>query len=188
MSDDKKRSDSELVRACLEGDESSQRYLYTKYYGLMMGICLRYASDRMEAQDMVQEGFIKIFKALPKFENQGSFEGWMKRIMINNAIDQYRKEARKPYHDDLDNAYQLGHNEVVSGELGKQELLALIQRLPKGYRTIFNMYAIEGYNHQEIAAELGISEGTSKSQLSKARKHLQKMLEAIRKTENEGQE
>ena len=143
----------------------------------MYGICLRYAKNEPLAQDILQDGFIRVFDKLSSFRNEGSLEGWIRRLIVNVAIRACQKQARMYVVTDLAEAADQAGPEEIEGAFARQELLQMIMELPDGYRLVFNMYAIEGYSHQEIAKELGISEGTSKSQLSRARKALQQMIE-----------
>lgn len=176
---DPKLEERELAVGCKNKDAKVQKFVFEKYYGLMLGICLRYANNREEARDMLQEGFVKIFEKIDQFDPNYSFSGWMKRVMVNNAIDQYRRDARAPMNDDeLALANHSVDADVFSG-LGYQEILKLIQRLPTGYRTVFNLYVIEGFTHKEIGEQLGIAEGTSKSQLNKAKLMLRKQIEEL---------
>ena len=171
--------EQELALGCKNKDPKVQKFVFEKFYGLMLGICLRYANNREEARDMLQEGFVKIFEKIDQFDPNYSFAGWMKRVMVNNAIDQYRRDARAPMNDDeLALANHSIDADVFSG-LGYEEILKLIQRLPNGYRTVFNLYVIEGYTHKEIGDQLGIAEGTSKSQLNKAKLMLRKQIEEL---------
>jgi len=165
-------SDIELIEACLRENPSAQKQLYDKYSSKLYGICLRYCKNEEEAQDILQDSFIKIFTKLNTFQFTGSFEGWLKRITTNTAIEFYRKKV------DLEEVEEISFNPYLSVDSEKtlevEELLKMIQELPEGYRMIFNMYAIDGFTHSDIAQKLGISEGTSKSQLSRARASLQK--------------
>lgn len=170
------REEKKLIKNCLAGNAAAQEKLFKKYYALMLGICLRYAKDRDGALEILQEGFIKIFGNLDKFKFEGSFQGWMKRIMVNSAIDKYRKISAEPVSYDIEDHQNLGVKDDVFSNFEKEDLLSCIQELPEGYRTIFNMYVIEGYSHKEIAKELNISEGTSKSQLFKAKQLLKKIV------------
>jgi RNA polymerase sigma-70 factor (ECF subfamily) len=172
-----KISDEEkLVQNCIRGRSDAQEQLYKMHYRVMFGVCLRYAQDRDAAEDILQEGFIKVFNNLAKYRNEGSLEGWIRRIMVNTALDHYRKTSRLVPITDLEQAKQESVSADAISDMRTEELLKLIQALPDGYRTVFNLYAIEGYNHQEIAEKLGISEGTSKSQLSRAREYLQRQI------------
>lgn len=139
----------------------------------MYAVCLRYARHELEAQDMLQEGFIKVFEKLPGFRSEGSLEGWVRRIMVNTAINHYRKVSFKNERFGLENLPEEPVNAQALEQLGESELLAMVASLPDGYRMVFNLYAIEGYDHAEIAEMLGCGESTSRSQLSKARKLLQ---------------
>lgn len=172
-------TEKEMVEGCQKRDAKIQKYVFEKFYGLMMGVCMRYAPNREEARDMLQEGFVKIFDKVDQCDTNYSFIGWMKRVMVNNAIDQYRRDARMPQSDNelvLEN--ESVDADVFSG-MGYEEIIRLIQRLPKGYRTVFNLYVIEGYTHKEIGEQLGIAEGTSKSQLNKAKLMLRKKIEEL---------
>ena len=138
---------------------------------------MRYYSDKMEAQDVLQDGFIKVFKNIESFEEKGSLEGWIRRIMVNTALEQIRKDAKKGHKVDFENeALMIAEPTLASDELEATDLLSFIQALPTGYRTIFNLFAIEGYNHNEIAEKLNISVNTSYSQYHRARALLQKIL------------
>jgi RNA polymerase sigma-70 factor (ECF subfamily) len=144
----------------------------------MFSICLRYAKDYHSAEDILQEGFIKVFKYISKFRWEGSFEGWMRRIFVNTAIEHLRKAVNLyPIVNDDDKVMDIV-DESVFDHLDEQDLLGMVQRLSPGYRTVFNLYVIEGYSHKEISKMMEISEGTSKSQLARARQILQRKLEA----------
>lgn len=160
---------NQLLTGCQKGDRKMQELLYKQTAGKMMAVCLRYAKDRMEAEDVLQMGFIKIFKKINDFKGEGSFEGWMRKIMVNSAIESYRKNRRSLNVVEMDEAYEQPATGFDFSRLGMQDLLKIIQKLADGYRMVFNMYAIEGYSHKEIGEILGISEGASKSQLSRAR-------------------
>jgi RNA polymerase sigma-70 factor (ECF subfamily) len=143
----------------------------------MLGLLQRYLRDRDEARDLLQDGFLKVFQRLESFDFQCPLDAWIRRIMVNTAIDRYRKDCLAPVTVEVEAAYDLGEEETIISEMSRQELLHAIQSLPHGYRVVFNMYSIEGYSHKEIAEALGITEGTSKSQLSKAKAYLQKMIQ-----------
>lgn len=176
----------ELISRLKRADRQAQKELYDKYSGLFYVICLRYSANSDEAKDILQEGFLKIFLNIKQYNGKGSFEGWMKRIIINNAINSYHKELKRRYAVDIDDLYNLeGDNyEIDKADFSYEELLELIQKLPKGYRTVFNLFAIEGYKHKEIAEMLNISESTSKSQYHRAKKILQTWLTKIKKQRN----
>ncbi len=174
-------SDEKLIEACLQGKEIACQELFERFSPKMMGVCLRYAIDEDEAQDMLQDGFIKVFKKLKSYNAQGSFEGWIRRTIVNTCLDHIRKNKNKKLNVDITEvtSNESGVDELVTSDLATQELLKLIQQLPTGYRTVFNMFAIEGYSHKEIGDELGISENTSKSQFRKAKLQLQEWIKAI---------
>ncbi|PJA09254.1 MAG: RNA polymerase subunit sigma-70 [Flavobacteriales bacterium CG_4_10_14_0_2_um_filter_32_8] len=171
-------SDEQLVKKCLEKDTLAQKHLFDVYSKKMMGVCLRYAKDSDEAQDVLQIGFIKVFEKLDTYKREGSLEGWIRKIIVNTALDIIRKNKKFMNDVEMEKVdYQLqNYNEDAVDVLSVQDLLSVIQKMPTGFKTVFNMYVIEGYSHQEIADELNISVNTSKSQLSRARAHLQKVL------------
>lgn len=170
-------SEDKIIQGCIENDRYCQRLLFKKYRGKMLGICLRYAKTRDEAEDVLIDAFLSVFTKIKDFRNECNIELWIRRIVINTAINNYRKNLKHYYHGEVENYsdnFDL-HTDIIDN-MSVEEILKLIQDLPDGYRTVFNMYAIEGYTHQEIGEILGISEGTSKSQLFKARKLLQSKL------------
>jgi RNA polymerase sigma factor (sigma-70 family) len=171
-------TDADLIAACLRGDPRAQRQLYNQFAGLMLTVCRRYLKRQEDAEEALLLGFAKVFRALPTFRQEGSFEGWVRRIMVNEALMELRR--REPLHLSFEEFAQPENLAATAAtadmQLQADELLALLQELPTGYRTVFNLYALEGYSHSEIAEALGISEGTSKSQLSKARAMLQRRL------------
>ena len=142
-----------------------------------MGICMRYAKSKAEAEDVLLMGFTRIYKKIKQFSGQGSFEGWMRRIMVNVAIDNFRKNQKYYYHEDIEETYATSMpTDEIPDTFSTEEILRTIQQLPTGYRIVFNLFAIEGYSHKEIAEILGVSESTSKTQLLKARKKLRSQL------------
>jgi RNA polymerase sigma factor (sigma-70 family) len=170
-------SDAELIKGCLEGKNDIQKLLYKKYASTMFGICLRYFEAREEAEDALQEGFIKVFTNLDSFRSEGSLEGWIKRIMVNTALNLLRNHQKYLLHTDIEEVEHLIKDESdFLDKFSEEELLKLLQELPHGYRLVFNLYEIEGYSHKEIAEMLEISVSTSKTQLLKARKVLQRKL------------
>ncbi len=173
-----KMSDEQLVKKCLEKDTLAQKHLFDLYSKKMMGVCLRYSKDSDEAQDVLQIGFIKVFEKLDLYNSTGSLEGWIRKIIVNTALDNIRRNKKFMNDIELEKVdYQLhNYNEDAVDVLSAQDLLGVIKKMPTGFRTVFNMYVIEGYSHQEIAEELIISVNTSKSQLSRARAYLQKVL------------
>jgi RNA polymerase sigma-70 factor (ECF subfamily) len=153
-----------------------QQELYNRFAPKMYGVCLRYASNAEEAEDILQEGFIKVFKKIESFRGDGSFEGWIRRIFVNTAIEHYRKKIYlQPITDTEENTVEGNYLNVLD-HLAEKDIIHLVQQLSPGYRTVFNMYVVEGYTHKQIAEILGISEGTSKSQLSRAKMILQEMV------------
>lgn len=166
-------TERELVQGCLAGDRRCQESLYTRYARRMYAVCLRYARHQLEAQDLMQEGFIRVFEKLAAFRMEGSLEGWIRRIMVHTAINHYRKKAFQQERFGLEHLPEAPVEPLAIDHLGEQELMKLIAELPDGYRHVFNLYAIEGFDHAEIAAMLGCGESTSRSQLSKARGYLQ---------------
>lgn len=173
-------SDEEMLAGCKKNQEAAQKYLFDRYSRVMTGVCMRYADRYEEAQDIVQDGFVKVFKKIKTFTGAGSLEGWIRRIMVNTALDYLRKTKAERFNQNIDDvAYLLKDDQQIESTLQAEDLLKLIQKLPIGYRTVFNLYAIEGYSHKDIAKELNISENTSKSQYSRARSLLQKKLEHL---------
>lgn len=176
-------TDHELIAGCLRQDRTCQEALYKRFYGKMLGVTLRYARDRDEARDMLQEGFIKVFTSISNFSGKGSFEGWVRRIVVNTSIDHLRKNKHEymivsTVHSrdgDLPDAVEeADENELL--QLSEEQLIACIQQLSPAYRAVFNLYVMENLPHKEISERLGISEGTSKSNLAKARYQLKKIL------------
>ncbi|MEP7170181.1 MAG: sigma-70 family RNA polymerase sigma factor, partial [Bacteroidota bacterium] len=165
-----KMTDEQLLHGCKEKNLSAQKELYDRFAKKMMGVCLRYADSAAEAQDTLQDAFIKVFEKIDSYHATGSLEGWIKRVMVNTALDNFRKRKNERNHLELDvnNAHHNSYEEVHDS-FSAQELLRVVQKLPAGYRTVFNLYAIEGYSHKEIGAMLNINESTSKSQYSRAK-------------------
>jgi RNA polymerase sigma factor (sigma-70 family) len=171
-------SDEELVYGCVQKDKLAQEHLFKTFSGRMLGVCARYTDSIEEAEDILQEGFIKVFNKIDGFRNQGSLEGWIKRIMVNTALDAFRKNKNFRYNIDIETIeYTADHHQHAIESMGAKDLLKLIKAMPRGFRTVFNLYAIEGYAHKEIGDMLGITESTSKSQYSRARAYLQKVLQ-----------
>ncbi len=172
-----------IVEACLRGERRAQERLFQTYYGKMLGVCMRYLSDRDSAQEILQVSFLKVFDKLEFFDFTGSLEGWIRRIVTNTAIDHLRKAKKDPFLSDQDNDFVAGsadpmveaeHTEIL--ELKGQVAIEAIGKLSPAYRAVFNLYVIEEHTHKEIAEILGISEGTSKSNLAKAKMNLQRLL------------
>ena len=175
-------SEQELIDLCIKGDRMAQRALYDRLASRMLSLCLRYVGDRTTAEDIMQEGFVTLFTRLDSFRGHGSFEGWARKIFVNTALMYLRKKDALKMSDDIDAARNLSTDMASQMEdIGYLELMKLISSLPAGFRTVFNMYVIEGYSHKEIAEMLDISEITSRSQLSRARTWLQNKIRANRK-------
>ncbi|BAU55109.1 RNA polymerase sigma factor [Mucilaginibacter gotjawali] len=166
----------ELIKGCIKQDRKCQKELYKAFYGFAMGICLRYAGNRDEAAEVTNLGFFKVFSKIGKFNDALPFKAWLGRIMINTSIDFYRSKLKLAFNEDLDQAAELSDGELPDRNLNYEDLLKMVQALPHAYRTVFNLFAIEGYSHEEIAAMLHISTGTSKSNLYKARQKLKDMI------------
>lgn len=175
----------DLVRGCSHGDRHAQQRLFDLYSPRMYGICRRYLKNTMQAEDVLVMAFTKVFERIGQFKGEGSFEGWIRRITVNEALTALRKSRVMTVETDLEHAEYALDYESLSDHLEAEDLLRLIEQLPPGYRIVFNMYAIDGYSHKEIAEQLGITENTSKSQLSRARVYLQKMLSETAWANNE---
>jgi RNA polymerase sigma factor (sigma-70 family) len=169
--------ETDLITGCIQGDRKMQYELYQRFASKMYGVCLRYAANAEEAEDMLQEGFVKVFRKLDSFRSEGSFEGWVRRIFVNTAIEQFRKKNYLQPITEREEATVEGSYLSVLDNLAERDIIGLVQQLSPGYRTVFNMYVVEGYTHKEIADALGISEGTSKSQLSRAKLILQGLVQ-----------
>jgi len=177
--------ESDLINGCIDGNRRMQEELYRRFSPRMYAVCLRYASSSEEAEDILQEGFIKIFKKLESYRGEGSFEGWIRRIFVNTAIEHFRRRRYlQPVTEKEENTVE-GKYLSVLDSLAEKDILELIRQLSPGYRTVFNMYVVEGYTHKEIGDMLGISEGTSKSQLSRAKVILQDMVKKYIEQQNE---
>jgi RNA polymerase sigma-70 factor (ECF subfamily) len=168
--------EEELIKGCLQRDRTAQKHLYEAYSSRMYAICYRYVRDAMDAEDILVTAFMKVFDKIGQFKSEGSFEGWIRRIVVNEALTHLRRNKSMYVETELEQADREPNYDTLSDHLEAEDLLNIIQELPSGYRIVFNMYAIDGYSHKEIADHLGISENTSKSQLSRARTYLQKVL------------
>jgi RNA polymerase sigma factor (sigma-70 family) len=172
--------ESALIEKCLKGDQLAQRTLFDKYAPKMFSVALRYAKDTDQSEDVLQDAFVKVFMKLDRYNGKGSFEGWIRRIVVNTALDSIRKNIK--FQDNIssdDVAYKLEQHVFTGDSLDEKFLLKTINSMPEGYKTVFNMFAIEGYSHKEIAKELDISENTSKSQYSRARAYLKQRLKEL---------
>jgi len=174
-------SDQQIIEGCANHERKAQQVLYDKYSRFLLGVCLRYAVDKAEAEDILQDSFLKIFASVKDFSGTGSFIGWMRKIAVNTAITHYHKNLKYRYHVDIE--------EYVSTETGvtsfeedfftSEELYKVLNELPTGYRMVFNLYAVEGYKHKEIAEILGVDTNTSKSQYSRAKAAIRDKLEKL---------
>ncbi len=174
----KRITDDRLIDGCLTGDRNAQKSLFEKYRSTMLGVCMRYARDRDEAEDILMEAFVKVFLNIREFGFKGSFEGWIRKIMINTSINHYRKNLKTYYHSEINEVeeHEILEEESITGRFTADYLMSLINAMPDGYRMVFNLYEIEGYSHKEIAEMLGISVSTSKTQLFYAKKSLKKKI------------
>ena len=170
------RQEKDFITACIRKERWAQKKLYEDHYSQMMGVCLRYSNNREDALDILHEGFIKVFKNIAKYQPGTSITSWIRRIMVNTAIDFYRKNIRRRT-EDLEQAYHLSSSQAsMVSQCTEKEILAAVQTLSPAYRTVFNLYVIEGYSHKEIAQQLDITESTSRSNLVKARTKLKELL------------
>ena len=172
-------TDQELLEGCIRGELLFQKLLYKRYYGFAMSICLRYSSTREEAAEVLNDGFLKVFTRLSSYSPENSFKGWLRRILVNTAIDNYRKEHQHYHSVDLIYADEEPLENDIIGSISANEILELVQKLPPSYRLIFNLFVMEGLSHPEIAEKLNITEGACKSNLFKARSHLQRMIKLV---------
>lgn len=170
----------DLLAGCLRNHRQSQEMLYRQYYGYAMGVCLRYAPGRESAREVLNDGFLKVFTRLEQYDSTQPFKSWFRRILVNTAVDHYRQEVRHQ-HDDLDQAEQISGSAEADAysQLAHEDLLKLIQRLSPTYRLVFNLYVIDGFTHDDIAGQLGISVGASKSNLARAREKLRQLLKQL---------
>lgn len=176
------QEEKEIIQLAVDNNRSAQQQIYSRFSPKMLSVCRQYIKDMHQAEDVMITAFMKVFLNLNKFENKGSFEGWIRRIMVNECISFIRVDKKVKYVED-ENYFEESCNNIES-QFSVEEIQFLIDCLPDGYKIVFNLYVIEGYKHQEIATMLGISEGTSKSQLSHARKMLQGQLNNLKKYDN----
>jgi len=178
-----------IVEGCAKGDRYYQQQLYKAMYSQMMAVCHRYAARSEDAKDLFQEGFIKVFDKIGRYNFKGSLQGWIRRIMVNNAIDHYRKNKNKfSMSESMMEAERIQDEEIdesIFADITADQLLNCVQELSPMYKSVFNMYVLDGYTHSEIAIELNISEGTSKSNLSKAKRNLKQMVLELIENEKE---
>jgi RNA polymerase sigma factor (sigma-70 family) len=166
----------QLIRGCIKQDRKCQKMLYKAFYGFSMSICLRYAGNRDDAAEVMNQGFFKVFTHIESYDMGRPFKAWLGKIMMNVSIDFYRSNLKMAYTEDLDKAEHISDGDIADKNLHYNDLLAMVQQLPQAYRTVFNLFAIDGYSHDEIASMLNINAGTSKSNLHKARQKLKQMI------------
>jgi len=182
-------SDEQIIKGCKKGKRNAFNMLYKKYASILLGVCMRYSSNKSEAEDILQEGFIRVFRKIESFEGRGSFKNWLIRIMVNTSINYYKANKKHMWDEQFDaenkehaeTEYQEDDPLVTVYDHTADELMKMINELPDGYRMVFNLYVFEGMSHKEIAEIMEIAESTSKSQLSKARKYLRKKVEEKQK-------
>lgn len=175
--------EEELIRGCIRENATCQKEVFNRYAGRMLGVCLRYARTAADAEDILQDAFIKVFNKVHQFKFEGSFEGWIRRIIVNTALKKYslRRYEKEVVGYEVPDKDDSGMDPAAYSHLTQKEILELINNLPDGYRLIFNLYVMEGFQHEEIAEMLGIQPGTSRSQLVKARTMLQKQIIQLQK-------
>ncbi len=170
--------DATLIFECTKENAKAQRILFDKYSKKMFAVCMRYAKNAQQAEDVLQDGFVKVFSNIKNFKQEGSLEGWIRRIMVNTSLDQIRKNEKFSNDYSLDDVgYKIQNNDFIIENLQAEDLLNIIKKMPNGYKVVFNMFAIEGYSHSEIAENLGVSESTSKTQYLRARLYLKDQIE-----------
>jgi RNA polymerase sigma factor (sigma-70 family) len=180
--DKRNMSEEQMIKGCLKNNPLAQRTLYNKLGPKMMGVCLRYMTNTEEAQDVLQDGFVKVFDKLGAYSGAGSFEGWVRRIFVNTALDAIRKNKHLKHQAQIDDvAFALKSNDFIFETLVAEDLMKVLQELPLGYKTVFNLYAIEGYSHKEIAKKMNVTISTSKSQFSRAKAMLREKISELEK-------
>lgn len=165
-----------MIEGCIQNNPVSQRELFNKYSPKMLSVCYRFSQSREDAEDMLQEGFIKVFAQIHTFQNKGSFEGWVRRIMVHTCINVLKRNKKFNESVDLDQALFASEKEIIPSIMQAKQVVECIRLLPIGYKTVLNLYAIEGYSHKEIAEMLGIEESTSRSQYTRAKSMLEQIL------------
>ena len=169
-------TEKDLIHACKRQDRRAQKLLYERFSPVMLGVCRRYVKDPMEAEDVMVEGFFKVLTKIEMYSGEGSFEGWIRRIMINESLMHLRKSNHFQYVEEINPNLDYQEEPTVVEELAAGEILGLLDELPPGYRTVFNLYVVEGFKHREIADELNISINTSKSQLILAKQRMEELV------------
>jgi RNA polymerase sigma-70 factor (ECF subfamily) len=176
-------SDRQIIEGCARHERRAQQILYDKYSRFLLGVCLRYATDKSEAEDILQDTFVKIFFSINDFSGTGSFIGWLRKVAVNTAITHYHKNLKHRYHIEIEEyvSVEIGVSGFEEDVFTSEELMGVLNELPAGYRMVFNLYAVEGYKHKEIAEILGIDTNTSKSQYSRAKGVIRDKLEKLAK-------
>lgn len=174
-------TERQLIEGCKKGDRNCEYQLFRQYGGTLLSVCRRYARNEQEAEDWLQDGFIRIFDKLDQYRFEGSFEGWMRRVVVTTALKKFQKKSFKNEIAGMEFVPDTPVEPTVFSNLGTETLMEMISKLPDGYRVVFNLFAIEGYSHREIAQELGIEDSTSRSQLTKARRLLQQQVLELNK-------
>lgn len=176
-------NDRQIIEGCIRHDRKAQQILYDRYSGFLLGICLRYSVDKAEAEDILQDSFLKIFFNIKDFSGKGSFAGWLRKVTVNTAITHYHKNLKHRYHIEIEDyvSVETGTHSFEEDFFTSDELYKVLNELPAGYRLVFNLYAVEGYKHKEIGEMLGIDINTSKSQYSRAKAVLRGKLDKLRK-------
>jgi len=176
-------SDQQIIKLCAKHDRKAQQILYDRYSRLLLGVCLRYATDKAEAEDILQDSFLKIFFNIKEYSGTGSFIGWLRKIVVNTAITHYHKNLKYRYHVDIEDyiSVETGTSSFEEDFFTSDELFKVLNELPSGYRMVFNLYAVEGFKHKEIAEMLSIDTNTSKSQYSRAKAVIRDKLEKLGK-------
>lgn len=171
----------EVIKGCIKNQRRAQIELYRQYSSMLLAVCMRYVADKTEAEDILQEAFFKILKSIKEYSGKGHFENWMKKIAVNTAITYFYREKKHYYHEEIESVkdYELPYTLSPDKELDEKELFELLKKMPEGYRIIFNMYAVEGYKHKEIAEKLGIEESTSKTQYMRAKNWILKEMKKL---------
>ncbi|MEQ8336642.1 MAG: RNA polymerase sigma factor [Cyclobacteriaceae bacterium] len=168
-----------LIKGCIRNERAAQKQLYQTYYAYAMSICLRYSNSKDDAVEILNDGFMKVFKYLKGFDAKKPFRPWFGRIMVNAAIDHFNKNKSKIETSQLEKALNLSDKSDIIQGISYDEIIDMMQQLPPSYRTVFNLYVVEGYSHEEIATQLGVTVGTTKSNLFKAGKHMREILEKV---------
>ena len=179
MESNHSETESDIIEGCILGNPRMQRLLYERFSGKMYALCIRYAGNTDDAQDILQDGFVKVFVNIGKYKGTGSFEGWIRKIIVNTAIEHFRKKNNLYAIDEKTENKIADENTNIFNLVEAKELLEIIKSMPTGYRTVFNLYAVEGYTHKEIALMMNINEGTSKSQYARAKSWLQEKIKEM---------